>query len=54
MTTHTWQERWDTCQRVRAAGLELCCGGLIGMGETVPQRAELAAQLGALDPARPR
>ncbi len=50
VTTHTWQERWDTCQRVRESGMELCCGGLVGMGETVAQRAELAAQLGALEP----
>jgi biotin synthase len=50
VTTHAWEERWDTCLRVRDAGLELCCGGLVGMGETVAQRAELAAQLGALEP----
>jgi biotin synthase len=50
VTTHTWEERWDTCQRVRASGMELCCGGLVGMGETVEQRAELAAQLGTLEP----
>jgi biotin synthase len=50
VTTHTWQERWDTCQRVRESGMELCCGGLVGMGETVVQRAELAAQLGVLQP----
>ena len=50
VTTHTWEERWDTCQLVQKFGMELCCGGLVGMGETVAQRAELAAQLGALDP----
>jgi biotin synthase len=50
VTTHTWEERWDTCQRVRDFGMELCCGGLVGMGETLAQRAELAAQLGALEP----
>jgi biotin synthase len=50
VTTHTWEERWETCQEVRRAGLELCCGGLVGMGETVAQRAELAAQLGELGP----
>jgi biotin synthase len=50
VTTHSWEERWDTCQMVRASGMELCCGGLVGMGETVEQRAELAAQLGELEP----
>ena len=50
VTTHTWAERWDTCEMVRASGMELCCGCLVGMGETVVQRAELAAQLAALQP----
>ena len=50
VTTHSWQERWDTCQMVRASGMELCCGCLVGMGETVEQRAELAAQLAELEP----
>jgi biotin synthase len=50
VTTHTWEERWETCLAVRRAGLELCCGGLVGMGETVAQRAEMAAQLGELGP----
>ncbi|MFI6788426.1 biotin synthase BioB [Nonomuraea sp. NPDC050383] len=50
VTTHTWQERWDTCLMVRAAGMELCCGGIVGMGETLEQRAEFAVQLGELEP----
>jgi biotin synthase len=50
VTTHTWEERWDTCQMVRESGMELCCGALVGMGETVEQRAELAAQLSELEP----
>ncbi len=50
VTTHSYEERWGTCEMVRAAGMELCCGGLVGMGETLEQRAELAAQLAVLDP----
>jgi biotin synthase len=50
VTTHSYEERWETCQMVRDAGMELCCGGLIGMGETLEQRAELAAELASLDP----
>jgi biotin synthase len=50
VTTHSWQERWDTCQMVRESGMELCCGALVGMGETRAQRAELAAQLADLEP----
>jgi biotin synthase len=49
-TTHSWQERWDTCLLVRETGMELCCGGLVGMGESVAQRAELASQLAELGP----
>jgi biotin synthase len=50
VTTHSFDERWGTCEMVRKAGLELCCGGIVGMGESVEQRAEFAAQLAALDP----
>jgi biotin synthase len=50
VTTHTWEERWDTLTMVRDAGMEVCCGGIVGMGETKAQRAEFAAQLQELEP----
>ena len=50
VTTHTWEERFQTLQMVREAGMEVCCGGIIGLGETVAQRAEFATQLASLEP----
>jgi biotin synthase len=50
VTTHTWEERWATLEMVREAGMEVCCGGILGMGETLEQRAEFAANLAELDP----
>lgn len=50
VTTHSFDERLETCRMVKESGMELCCGGLVGMGETIEQRAELAAQLGELEP----
>jgi biotin synthase len=50
VTTHTWEERWATLEMVRKAGMEVCCGGILGMGETLEQRAEFAANLAELDP----
>ncbi|GAA1382670.1 biotin synthase BioB [Pseudonocardia kongjuensis] len=50
VTTHTWEERWETLRMVRAAGMEVCCGGIVGMGETLDQRAEFAGQLAELEP----
>ena len=50
VTTHTWEERWQTLALVRELGMEVCCGGIIGMGETLAQRAEFAAQLAELEP----
>ena len=49
-STHTWDERYDTCQHVRETGMELCSGGILGMGETARQRAELALALAELEP----
>jgi biotin synthase len=51
VTTHSWEERFETCEMVRAAGMELCCGALLGMGESTDQRIELLGQLRAADPA---
>ena len=51
VTTHSWAERFDTCQLVREYGMELCCGVLLGMGETIEQRIELIGQLRAVEPA---
>jgi len=50
ITTREYQDRLDTLERVRAAGLHVCCGGIVGMGESRTQRAGLIAQLAALDP----
>ena len=50
VTTHSWEERWETLSMVRDAGMEVCCGGILGMGETLEQRAEFAAQLASLQP----
>ena len=50
VTTHTWEEREETCRLVRDHGMELCCGALVGMGETDEQRIELLGQLQELDP----
>jgi biotin synthase len=50
VTTHSWEERWDTLRMVRESGMEVCCGGILGLGETIEQRAEFATQLRELDP----
>jgi biotin synthase len=51
VTTHTWDERFETCDLVRKHGMELCCGVLLGMGESFEQRIELIGQLRAVEPA---
>jgi biotin synthase len=50
ITTRTYQERLDTLQHVQDAGLSVCCGGIIGMGESPRDRCAMLAQLGRLDP----
>ncbi len=50
ITTRAYQDRLDTLERVRGADLHVCCGGIVGMGEGLVQRAGLIAQLANLDP----
>jgi biotin synthase len=50
ISTREYRDRLDTLERVRAAGVRVCCGGIVGMGESREQRAGLIAQLANLDP----
>jgi biotin synthase len=50
ITTREYRDRLDTLERVRRAGIKVCCGGIVGMGESRAQRAGLIAQLASLDP----
>jgi biotin synthase len=50
ITTHSQAARVETLGRVRAAGMKICCGGIVGMGEERPVRAALIAQLASLAP----
>ena len=50
VSTRQYQERLDTLRHVRAAGISVCCGGIVGMGEAPVHRAGLIAQLANLDP----
>jgi biotin synthase len=50
ITTRTYDDRLDTLANVRAAGVKLCCGGIVGMGESRRDRAGLLVQLARLDP----
>ena len=50
ITTREYQDRLDTLERVRGAGMNVCCGGIVGMGESRRERAGLIAQLANLDP----
>jgi biotin synthase len=50
ITTRTYEDRLETLSHVRGAGLQVCCGGIIGMGETIEDRARLLQELATLDP----
>ncbi len=50
VSTRSYQDRLDTLRHVRAAGVKVCCGGIVGMGEAPVHRAGLIAQLANLDP----
>jgi len=50
VSSHTWDQRAETCRLVKSHGMELCCGALINVGESDDQRVELLAQLQELDP----
>jgi biotin synthase len=50
ITTRDYQDRLDTLGHVRAAGIAVCCGGIVGMGESRGERAGLVAQLANLEP----
>ena len=50
ISTRTYRDRLETLERVRAAGIRVCCGGIVGMGESRADRAALIAQLANLEP----
>jgi biotin synthase len=50
ITTRTYQDRLDTLDRVRKSGMQVCCGGIIGMGESIEDRARLLQTLANLSP----
>tara|TARA_Y100001968_G_scaffold325722_1_gene367479 strand:- start:48 stop:1052 length:1005 start_codon:yes stop_codon:yes gene_type:complete len=50
ITTRTYKDRLETLERVRSAGITLCCGGIIGMGESIIDRASLLGVLATMDP----
>lgn len=49
-TTHTYEDRINTCKLVKKYGMELCCGVILGMGESVEQRVEMAMELAEIEP----
>jgi biotin synthase len=50
ISTRTYQDRLDTLERVRDAGINVCCGGIVGLGESRRERAGLIAQLANMEP----
>jgi len=50
ITTHTLKDRLDTLEKVRDAGINVCCGGIVGLGETKKSRAALLAELANMNP----
>lgn len=49
-TTHSWEDRLNTCKLVKKYGMELCCGVILGMGESIEQRVEMAMELAEIEP----
>ena len=49
-STHSWEERYETCENVKSVGLDLCCGGIFGMGETDKDRDDLLQSIASLSP----
>ncbi len=49
-TTHSWDDRLNTCKLVKKYGMELCCGVILGMGETIEQRVEMTMELAEIEP----
>lgn len=49
-TTHTFEDRINTCKLVKKYGMELCCGVILGMGESIEQRVEMALELAEIEP----
>ncbi len=49
-TTHSWEDRLNTCKLIKKYGMELCCGVILGMGESVEQRIEMALELREIEP----
>lgn len=50
VTTHTWEERYETCQNVNSVGLALVCGGIFGLGETHNDRVSMLKSIQSLNP----